>query len=133
MKRLGKLPKVILLFVGSNILLFLIIGPWRYLALTQKGSYLHTLFFGWLQFLKRVIPQIQINVDLLIQATFGMLTFIAAGHYLCSWIYCHYVPDKKWPKRATIALLITTMILFITGMGSSAIVYNYSWLVTSGK
>ncbi|BBM82510.1 hypothetical protein [Candidatus Uabimicrobium amorphum] len=77
--------------------------------------------FGWVVFLKRVAPQVSVNIDILSQAIIAVLLLLVGGHSLLKWIYEHRT-QKKWRKKWTVALLSIAILLFISGTASVGVV-----------
>lgn len=78
------------------------------------------LVFGWLLFLRRVVPQVEINTEILFQAITAIVLLLVGGHTLLKWIYEHRT-HKKWRKKWTVGVVTTTILLFVGGTASVGI------------
>ena len=79
------------------------------------------LVFGWILFLRRAIPQVDINIEILLQAIVAIVLLLIGGHSLLKWIYEHRT-QKQWRKKWTLGLVITAILLFVGGTASVGIV-----------
>ena len=100
-------------FVKASAIIFFVL-----LALFH--AFVRKLVFGWIVFLQRVIPQVDINLEILLQAMVAIVLLLIGGHSLLKWIYEHRT-QKQWHKKWTLGLVITTILLFVGGTASVGI------------
>jgi len=99
---------------------------------------LAALPFGWIAFLKRVLPQITVNWNVIGMAALCMGLIFFGTHYLCSWLYVSVQKAKvadsairPWSWRWTGSLLVVICLPFFVGMAVIGTIHQVGWMATS--
>ncbi len=82
------------------------------------------LAFGWVSYLGRVIPQTQINVELLL-CSLGALVLGMLG---LQGLMSRLVAAHRWPWRFTLAWCGMLIVMFCTSIAAVGIVHQAGWL-----
>jgi hypothetical protein len=108
---------------------------------------LAALIAGWAFYLARVLPQIRFNWSGAATGVVCLTGFSAGLHVLLTWFYSQWagqqqiqvagagvdlgsVPPPRWERRWTAAIVILTLLCFVTGMAATGIAHQVGWLVT---
>jgi prepilin-type processing-associated H-X9-DG protein len=102
-------------------------------------DFIIALVFGWVFYLRRVLPQVAIVPDALIAAALCLALFLAGSHAFLGWLYGQVnagaKPDdpmtRRWRHRWTLALGALIVLMFIAGLSAAGIVHQVGWLLTS--
>jgi hypothetical protein len=94
--------------------------------------------FGWIAFLKRVLPQITVNWNVIGMAALCMGMIFWGTHYFCSWLYVSVQKAKAadsairpWSWRWTGSLLVVICLPFFVGMAVIGTIHQVGWMATS--
>ena len=91
--------------------------------------------FGWLQFLKRTIPQISWNWDLIAMGILASLFILALAHWLLKWatsgVFASQGQGRRWPWRWTWCGLVAVALLFLVGMSVGGAAHQIGWMAAS--
>jgi prepilin-type processing-associated H-X9-DG protein len=109
-----------------------LIGLW-------PGVFLWNLLVGWVYFIGRVFPEIQINVAGVLTALVCLSALTGGLHLLLRWCYqqsgsasaAMEPAGRTWPWRWTIAILAIVVLAFVAGISAVGITHQTVWLVTS--
>lgn len=98
-------------------------------------SALGALIFGWMQFLKRTLPEVSWNWDLIGMAALCSVGIIVLGHRLASWITSRMSSkrglDWRWPWKWTCCGLMAVGLSFLVGMSVGGAAHQIGWLASS--
>jgi len=100
-------------------------------------STLRGLAFGWIRFLARVLPQVDVEWPNLALAAAVLAIFLAGFHGLCAWLQKHrnaLSPDEPsigWRFSWTAAFAGLIGLLFIAGMSVVGLVQHTTWMLES--
>lgn len=96
------------------------------------------LAFGWIPFLRRVIPQLQVRWDLVISTAVYAIALTVGGHFFLRWLYREMCGNSqsgdaptKWKWRWTLGGLLLVLQMFAAGIASVGIAHQTTWLVRS--
>jgi hypothetical protein len=104
------------------------------LWLTFEGAL--ALYFGWVLYLYRVLPHVNVNVPTLLLGIVALLLF-AFGTHLCGWAWMRRAassPDarpRSWKIGWTMASVTGLLVLFAAGISVVGTVHQLSWLATA--
>jgi lipid-A-disaccharide synthase-like uncharacterized protein len=130
MKSGGTLVRVL---VWSSVLFF-------FLLVTGAFGLFHPiviLLFGWISFLARVVPQVTMNWSGIGMVVVCSGLIVAAMHWLCQWLYAHWVRQgsanapARWRWTWTTSLYGGLWLLFLAAMGVTGVVHQVGWLAAS--
>jgi hypothetical protein len=87
-----------------------------------------TLLFGWVMFLRRVIPSLQINPSGL--ALFVICVGVAAvlADATCRWLWRETGHTSPWRAKWTATGLATVLLMFVTGMATTGVGHQVGWM-----
>lgn len=113
------------------------------LILTSGGSPLLPvcghLLFGWVGFLRRVMPNVQVNWSGVGLAVICSLIIVWGVHSLGAW-WCAGRSDPTQPTAArrwcwawTVSLYSLLWLLFLSAMGITGLAHQLGWLFSSGQ
>jgi hypothetical protein len=94
------------------------------------------LLFGWIGFLKRVLPEISISWSGIGMVLVCSTLIVAGTHWLCDWIYAHNTNpiqenSPRWQWQWSLSLYVGLWVLFIAAMGITGFVHQLGWLLSS--
>lgn len=92
-----------------------------------------TVMFGWIGFLRRVVPEITTNWSGIGMVLLCSLLIVAGIHWLAKWIYAHNKSDENrhWRWQWSFSLYAALWLLFAAAMGVTGFVHQLGWLVSS--
>jgi hypothetical protein len=109
-----------------------------FLALLGLETYLIVPFqivFGWISFLREVVPNIRVDRWGLATALVSVAILAVGGHFFAAWLYrarsSSGVGSPRWRKRWTAGIGVMVVILFVSGIAAIGIIHQITWLVTS--
>jgi hypothetical protein len=114
---------VIAIVVG--IVLFVLIA----IAATIEGAF--TILFGWISFLRRVLPEVRPDGTSVLVGTVALLLFGVGVHWLGRSWRTSASPGGKWRIRWTVAVVLGVILLFTAGISVIGITHQLAWLATS--
>jgi hypothetical protein len=103
---------------------FILVVLWyvdRFLGLAELPFH---LVFGWLPYLCRVIPQTQINVELLLCSAGALALGIIGLQALMS----RLLSGRRWRWRYTLVWCAALIVMFCTSIAAVGIVHQTGWL-----
>jgi hypothetical protein len=87
------------------------------------------LFFGWIDFLVRVLRQISPSPQIVAVSAGALLLFAVGVHWLGRTSYNS--PERKWRVRWTLSIVVLVFILFGAGTAMIGIVHQTGWLLSA--
>jgi fucose 4-O-acetylase-like acetyltransferase len=98
------------------------------LGLALPGDLLLNLAFGWIFYLGRVLPQIQVNGAGVATAGVCLIALAVGLQWFLRWFVGQMPQDATvgeppapaWPARRTAVILGLIVLMFVAGMASSA-------------
>ena len=129
MKRLLRVLLWFFLFLVAVVLLLPSLGSGFYMGIWSMA-------FGWLEFLKRVGPQVTVNWSGLGMVVVCSTLIVAGLHHLCTWLYRHRLGhevtgNNSWRWQWSLSLYALLWLLFLAAIGVTGFVHQLSWLMTS--
>jgi prepilin-type processing-associated H-X9-DG protein len=127
-----KRSRKIFLWIAGILLLFTCLGP-GWLILETVGF----LAFGWIGFLQRVAPQIQIRWDIAASSAVCAVVLVIGSHLFLRWLYRQTGGDgtspdaRRWRWRWTLSGAGLVLLMFSAGIGAIGVVHQTAWLATS--
>jgi hypothetical protein len=137
----GCRPWFVRAVVWGFVLLFVAI------AFPQTGVWMiFELLIGWIGFLKRILPQISANWDLIGMALVCLAGFFAGSHWFLKWMWTALAERRReledigskptatttpWKPRWTLAINGLVWMSFLIGMSSIGIVHQAGWMAAS--
>ena len=95
---------------------------------------------GWIYFVQRVFPQVQVNQELLLFFVFGFMVLLFGVHRFMSFVYANYGAEtnkgqagRTWHFRWTAAGLLLFLAMFASGIAFVGAVHQTAWLATSAE
>jgi len=95
------------------------------------------LAFGWIGFLWRVVPQVQMRWDNAASAALCVMALVIGSHLFLRWLYNQTSGDgtspdaRRWPWRWTLSGAGLVLLMFSAGIGAIGVVHQTAWLATS--
>jgi len=94
--------------------------------------------FGWLEFLKRVIPKIEVSWSGVGMFLLCSILIVAGLHYLLAWFHQHRASTtsavaSRWRWPWSLALYVFLWLLFLAAMGVTGFTHQLSWLLASNE
>ena len=90
------------------------------------------LALGWIQFLKRTVPRITWNWDLVGMGVVCSAAILIAAHWFLNWVASFRAAARgeefRWPWKWTVSGLMATGICFLVGMSVGGIAHQVGWL-----
>jgi prepilin-type processing-associated H-X9-DG protein len=99
------------------------------------------LAFGWIWYLARTLPEIQIARSGVVTAAACLLLLVVGMQYFLGWLYGelrkptsdHAARDSRWKWRWTLSLVVGVMLLFAAGTATVGVTHQLGWLITSNE
>jgi hypothetical protein len=127
-----KKTEVILLCVMA----LLVVGAWRIMHPT--GEVVTDLLFGWIAFLARSAPKLEVRWDGIAVLLIGLIALIVLGHGFLRWLYRASAakadvsaPPRVWRLRWTAALVGFIVLMFVAGISVIGTTHQIAWLCRS--
>lgn len=104
------------------------------------------MFAGWVMFLVRVLPAVQLNFTGLVSAAAALLAFAVGLHFFLRWLYGAttlapaiaaeqssnvHPPRPAWRGRWTAEIVAILLLMFVAGISMIGATHQLVWLVTS--
>jgi hypothetical protein len=92
-------------------------------------------FFGWIEFLKRVVPEVSVNWSGVGMVALCSVLIVGGLHWLCRWFHRHRSAKREetrsWRLGWSLALYFFLWLLFLAAIGITGFTHQVGWLVTS--
>jgi hypothetical protein len=95
------------------------------------------LAFGWVFYLFRVIPEVSVNVSVVLTAFICLAGLTVGLHLFLGWLFRHPSTSRtedavrRWPLRWTGMILGVVLLMFVAGTAAVGVVHQTGWLITS--
>lgn len=97
------------------------------------------LLFGWIWYLRRVLPEIEVNYSALAMGVIALGLFLIGTHIFARKLAAEFTPNELpslkgddrtqgWAFRSTLALVTLTIVAFTAGISFVGIVHQCVWL-----
>lgn len=116
--------------VGWTLAIALALFVLACLGLALPGDLAFNLLFGWISFLLRVGPQLQVSWEGLATAVLAAGMAWGLGHMLLRRA-ANAADRSHWPLANTTALLATVVLGFVAGIAAVGVAHQLAWLVRS--
>jgi hypothetical protein len=124
----------VLAAVGGMALVFLAL-----LGIVFPLEFVFTMVTGWLTFLFRVVPQVEVDVAAAVLGCSAFGIFVVGLHVLLRHLAASYRQDDaaaidltiNWRLRWTISAASIILLIFIAGIAFVGITHQTIWLLTS--
>ena len=125
-----------LLFALLVGLLLIGILVWR--LVHYSGEIATDLSFGWIAFLARVVPQLDVRWDGVAVLGIGLVGLAVVGHYLLCWLSRELGKGteqlrRPWRIRWTLALVGLVILMFTAGISMIGVTHQTVWLIRSDE
>ena len=101
-----------------------------FIGLGQPLILLWTLLFGWVDFLRRVVPEVRLAPGSLAVGVGCLLLVAILGHLALRWLRRELQPDgPAWRLRSTLMLLTATLLMFVCGLAATGVAHQLGWLI----
>ena len=95
--------------------------------------------FGWVLFLKRVVPQARIDGGGVATAVVCLFLFAAGTHSFLGWLHGQMrgasgtqdPVERRWKLRWTASLVALVVVMFVAGLATAGVAHQVGWLLTS--
>jgi len=100
------------------------------------------LIFGWISFLFRVLPRIEVRWAIVGSAAVYVGLFIVGAHYFFRWLGREMTPRepgdyaavvRAWPWKWTAQIFLLIVLAFASGMAATGAMRQTEWLAGSKK
>jgi hypothetical protein len=131
MKRVFRILLWLFLLLVALALLLPMFGPDFY-----RGVW--SMAFGWLEFLKRVVPQVSVSGSGLAMVVLCSALIVVGLHNLTTWLWRHRcsrsgVEPIHWRWQWSVCTYALLWLLFLAAIGITGFVHQLSWLLTSNE
>jgi hypothetical protein len=96
------------------------------------------LLIGWIAFLARVVPQLEVRWDGIAILLVGLIALVALGHGFLRWLYRASAekadaaaPPREWRLRWTLVLVGFLVLMFVAGITVTGVTHQIAWLFRS--
>lgn len=96
-----------------------------------------SLAFGWIGFLQRVVPQVQVRWDIVASSAICAVLLVIGSHLFLRWLYREADDDgapntvRRWRRRWTLSGASLILLMFSAGIGAVGIVHQTAWMAKS--
>jgi prepilin-type processing-associated H-X9-DG protein len=94
----------------------------------QLGLY---LAFGWVIFLAKVLPQVQVAWSGVALAVICLGAFAVGVHWFLGWMFAQIRPERRWKLRWTASLVGVIVVMFVAGLATAGMAHQAGWLLTA--
>jgi hypothetical protein len=96
------------------------------------------LAFGWVGYLRRVLPRVRVNGDGVATGVVCLLLFTLGLHGFLRWLSAGVGPAsgisrRPWSWRRTLAIVTLIMLMFAVGVAATGIAHQAGWLIASRR
>ena len=99
------------------------------------------LTLGWVWYLARTIPEVQIARSGVATAAICLILLVVGLQYFLSWLYRefrkpgsdHPARALRWKWRWTLSLVGGVILLFAAGIATVGVTHQLGWLITSNE
>ena len=98
---------------------------------------LGNLAFGWVFYLRRVLPGVTVDWPGVAMAALCLVLFSAGSHALLGWLYGQIRAKDpgeeagRWRVRWTSSMVAVVLLMFVAGLSATGIVHQVGWLMDS--
>lgn len=97
------------------------------------------LLFGWIVYVIRVVPRVEMNWTAVLGAALCIATVLGIGHSTAKWLWRsqnHGTDDSAmsrstWRWRSTVAMVAMITLMFAAGLGATGVAHQAAWLIQS--
>jgi len=95
------------------------------------------LAFGWIGFLERVVPQVQVRWDIVTSSALCTMVLVVSAHLFLRWLYREIGGSdgssaaRRWHKRWTLSGAVAVLLMFSAGIGMIGVIHQTAWLARS--
>ncbi len=128
--------KMVSLLLATALLL--ILGCMGFVLPLELLAY---LFFGWIVYLYRVVPQVTVNASGVATAAVCLILLAVGVQAFFSWIHEQMrtakqrdeiaISSPRWRWRWTGSLLGVLLLMFVAGMATTGIAHQVGWLIST--
>ena len=98
----------------------------------------HGLAFGWVGYLRRVLPQVRVNGDGVATGVICLVLFTVGLHGFFRWLSAEVgrasgISPRPWSWRRTLAIVTLVMLMFAVGVAATGIAHQAGWLIASRR
>ena len=114
----------------SGMLLAIVMAALLYPAefLTLSGA----LLFGWINFLRRVVPQAEVNWPGILTGLVFVVLLVAVLHLFAGWCYrVGASPGRRWRFRWTLSMALALFLMFVAGYSTIGLARHVGWICSS--
>jgi hypothetical protein len=99
---------------------------------------LNGLVFGWVGYLRRVLPQVRVNGDGAATGVICLVLFTVGLHGFLRWLSAEVgrasgISTRPWSWRRTLAIVTLVMLMFAVGVAATGIAHQAGWLIASRR
>jgi hypothetical protein len=98
----------------------------------------HGLAFGWVAYLRRVLPQVRVNGDGVATGVICLVLFTVGLHGFFRWLSAEVgrasgISARPWSWRRTLTIVTLVMLMFAVGVAATGIAHQAGWLIASRR
>jgi hypothetical protein len=113
------------------------------LGFVAPVQFLVMIIAGWVIFMWRVVPQIELDLGALILSLGALAMFLVGLHWLLRWFAAAAQRTKDvaapgipviaidWKWSWTLAITVLTLLMFVAGISFVGMTHQFVWLATS--
>ncbi len=96
------------------------------------------LAFGWIGYLRRVLPRVRVNGDGIATGVVCFVLFTVGLHGFLRWISAEVgrasgIILQPWAWRRTLVIVTLVMLMFAVGVAATGIAHQVGWLIASRR
>jgi prepilin-type processing-associated H-X9-DG protein len=95
------------------------------------------LFVGWGAYLRRVLPEVRVDLPGLLMAMIALAGVLLIGHHLARWLWRETATPgasrPPWRKRWTASTATVIVLMLVAGIAATGITHQSVWLAKSDK
>ncbi len=96
------------------------------------------LAFGWVGYLRRVLPRVRVNGDGVVTGVVCLLLFTVGLQGFLRWLSAEVgrasgISPRPWSWRRTIAIATLVTLMFAVGVATTGIAHQAGWLIASRR
>ncbi len=98
----------------------------------NSSAYLFGIPFGWISFLQKVVPNVQISREGVLTALLCLLVLVPGLHLFLRWARGGVAgATRRWKLRWTLALIALVVLTFAAGTAAVGVTHQTGWLINS--